>query len=225
MENDVHQNVTRAALLLAVRGAYVSIDQEFPWRKTSTPYRVFLAEFLLVRTRTDVVVRVFNELVDRYPDVHSLAGTSEEELGLILKPLGLPQRVPLLLRAAKHIEELENGAIPMSIKGLKAIPGMGDYTAGAVAAFAFGLPEVPADVNILRFLARLTGLPMEHPTKGSRELKALLPRLSVEQGGPQLQVLLDFTRVVCRPRKPNCIQCPLSEICQYFRETASEQST
>jgi A/G-specific adenine glycosylase len=224
VDKDVHEKVFQAALTLAAEGSVITVGQNFPWRTDPTPYRIFLAEFLLVRTRTDVVIRVFDELVSQFPDAQSLSRANEDDLALLLKPLGLPQRVPILLRAARYIIEDAKGNIPTTIDSLKEVPGMGNYTAVAVAAFAFGSTEVPADVNILRFIARFTGLPMEHPTKGSRELRKFLPLLSVSKGGPQLMVLLDFTRIICRPRKPQCNECPLSETCYSFRNIFLQQT-
>jgi A/G-specific adenine glycosylase len=102
------------------------------------------------------------------------------------------------------------------VDALLAVPGLGLYTAVAIAAFAYAAPEVPADVNILRFLSRLTGLPMTHPTKGSAELRALLTLLSEAEGGPTPEALLDFTRLVCRPRRPLCEDCPVQAVCAHF---------
>lgn len=210
------KKVSWAARRLATHASLIPEEKGLPWRKRPTPYHVFLSEFLLVRTRADVVARVFVTLREKYPNFKRLATATEEDLGAILRPLGLRQRTSLLLRAAKYIVEKEDGRLPRTIQKLKLIPGIGDYTACAVVAFAFENPEVPSDVNILRFVSRLTGLPMEHRTKGSRNLKALVPLLSYEQGGPNLRILLDFTRLICRPRKPQCHKCPLTQKCSFF---------
>ncbi len=165
--------------------------EHLPWRNVRTPYRIFLAELLLVRTRSDVVARVFEEIALRYPDVLAL--------------------------------EHHQGRIPEKVEELMKVPGLGLYTAAAVAAFAYGSSEVPADVNILRFLSRLTGLPMKHPTKGSPELRALLPLLSREQGGPEPEKLLDFTRLICHARRPRCGECPLQDDCWYASLTSPDR--
>ena len=199
-------------------------DQEIlPWRSLRTPYRVFLAEFLLVRTRSDVVARLFEEIVARYPDVSSLANADPDELVAALEPLGLKKRVPLLLRGAQYLMEYHAGQIPEKLDDLMRVPGLGLYTAAAIAAFAYHSSEVPADVNILRFLSRLTGLPMKHPTKGSETLRALLPLLSRDQGGPEPERLLDFSRLICRPRNPRCRACPLQEDCQYSLSVCADR--
>ena len=186
---------------------------------------MFLAEFLLVRTRWDVVARVFEEIVSRFPDLYTLANASEEEIAEALSPLGLRKRVPFLKKAAVYLLEHHRGKIPCDVDELKKVPGLGEYTAAAIAALAFKKDIVPADVNVFRFLSRLTGLPIGHPTKGSIELKALLPLLSPSRGGPTVAALLDFLRTTCRPRKPLCERCRLSEICSFRRNRKRSDET
>lgn len=211
--------VVSAARILREAPISFLATEHFPWRNLRTPYRVFLAEFLLVRTRSDVVARVFEEIALHYPDVLALANADPEELALALEPLGLRKRAPFLPKAAKYILKHHEGRIPEKFEDLMRVPGLGLYTAAAVAAFAYGSSEVPADVNILRFLSRLTGLPMKHPTKGSPDLRALLPLLSRDQGGPEPEKLLDFSRLICHTRHPRCGECPLQADCRYFLST------
>lgn len=187
-----------------------------PWRQIRTPYRILLAEMLLVRTRADLVSRVYEDIYEQYPTIYKLSQANEEELHKTLLSLGLSKRVPYFIKAAKYICDTFNGSIPDDVKLLMQIPGVGLYTATAVAAFAYGQPFVPSDVNILRFLSRLTGLEMENKTKGSKELRELTDFLSENHTGLKAEKLLDFTRLICRPRKPRCQECPLTEQCDYF---------
>ncbi len=189
-----------------------------PWRKNRTPYRIFLAEMLLIRTRADVVARIYDGLFNQYPDVYKLAAADENELRVALHPLGLSKRTPYVIKAACHIRDIHSGIIPPDIDSLLKIPGVGMYTASAISVFAYNQKTVPYDVNILRFLSRLTGLDMENKTKGSKVLRELAPELSEEKTGLRTEVLLDFTRLVCRPRNPICGQCCLKRSCVYFRE-------
>ena len=220
--NSVRQTVNRAARILRVYSSSITASTEFPWRRQRTTYRIFLAEFLLVRTRSDVVARIFEDVYRRYPTPCSLAEASYESLADALASLGLCKRVPLLIRAARYIVDEFGGEIPSDPDKLICIPGIGPYTASAIAAFAFGIPMVPADVNVLRFLSRLTGLAMEHKTKGSKQLRALLPLFSEDCGGPSPEILLDFTRLICRPRSPLCQGCDLHSLCNYAQ---AEKST
>jgi len=207
--------VRRAARVLREEAGLYHSSTEFPWRRHRTPYRVFLAEFLLVRTRSDVVARVFEQVFSQYPTVSALARAHQDDLGESLRPLGLRKRVPYLLRAAGYLMEEHGGEIPRAVEELIRVPGLGLYSAVAIAAFAYGAAEVPADVNVLRLLSRLTGTPMIHPTRGSDELRALLPHLSRDAGGPEPEHLLDFSRLVCQPRRPRCEECPLTPDCRY----------
>lgn len=208
----------QAAPLLRGADIRTRATLDLPWRQYRTPYRVFLAEQLLIRTRADVVARIFEGVVEHYPTVDALAEADETELAAVLEPLGLRKRVPLLIRAARYIVERHDSVIPSSVEELMAVPGLGRYTATAIAAFAFDSEAVPADVNILRFVSRLTGLPMEHSSKGSKDLRSLLPLLSKEEGGPSAEALLDFTRLVCRPLKPKCERCPVRKVCAFYEE-------
>jgi len=194
-----------------------------PWRRYRTPYRVFLAEMLLVRTRADVVAQLFEKIASRYPTIEALASAGEKELKTALRPLGLSKRVPYLIKAARYIRDQHNGEIPNDVEDLLKVPGIGAYTAVAIATFAYGQRLVPADVNTLRFVSRLTGLEMKHVTKGSQELRELLPFLSEQNTGLSAENLLDFTRLICRSRKPKCSECPLSNQCSYFRRLQGEE--
>lgn len=197
------------------------LDIDLPWRKFRTPYRIFLAEFLLVRTRTDIVASHYENVFREFPSIYDLAKSSESKIRESLRVFGLRKRAVILLKAAQYIVNEYGGDIPDDLTKLLLVPGLGSYTAVAILSFAFDLPNVPADVNILRFLSRLTGLEMVHKTKGSKELRKLLPFLSSQNGGPPAEVLLDFTRIICKPRNPLCIHCPINEICVSFQNSSS----
>lgn len=215
MPNEPTETVIASSHLLA---KLPNFRVDIPWRLELTPYKVFLAEFLLVRTRADVVVNRFDDIYRSFPDIHSLANSSQTVVEDALASLGLRKRVPYLIKAANYILDKHGGVIPSNPDELMKVPGLGSYTAVAIAAFAYGHKGVPADVNIFRFLSRLTGLEMTHETKGSPELRALLPFLSVEAGGPAPEKLLDFTRLICKPRKPDCPNCPVNKICKFGSE-------
>lgn len=200
-------------------------ETELPWRKYRTPYRIFLAEMLLVRTRTDVVADHFERIASKYPTIEALALADENELREVLRSLGLSKRVPYLIKAARYICDNHNGEVPADFESLVKVPGIGKYTATAILTFAYDRELVPADVNILRFVSRFTGLEMGHVTKGSQELRDLLPLLSEANVGLSAENLLDFTRLICKARKPKCHVCPLSEHCSYFKNMLLEQET
>ena len=201
---------------------YSDLEVDLPWRKNKEPYKIFLAEMLLIRTRTDMVARVFPDVIRQFPSIKRLSSSSEIDLSRAIEPLGLKKRVPYIISAAKYIQNKYGGNIPSSVNELKKIPGIGIYTAQAIATFAYGEKHVPADVNIFRFLSRFTGLEMTHLTKGSRELVKLLPLLSEDNFGLKAEVLLDFSRLICAPRKPTCDNCLLTKRCYFYNHLSSE---
>lgn len=221
MTEDVATNVVRAAQTLRAIKEPEWVATDLPWRINKTPYRVFLAEFLLVRTRADVVARLYDDIVTKYPNFNRLAAATVEQLQENLEPLGLKKRAAYLQQAARFILQKYDGLLPNDVDELAQIPGVGPYTSVAIAAFAYDLQQVPADVNIFRFLSRLTGLAMEHRTKGSEQLRKLLPLMEPKAGGPELDNLLDFSRLICQPRVPNCSACPLTELCTFYAENNS----
>ena len=192
-------------------------QDRWPWRISPSPYRVFLAEFLLVRTRADVVAKIFDGVVEMYPDIESLSNAAEAELSSLLYPLGMSKRTPYLIRAACFIRDNYGGNIPCEVSELKKIPGIGNYTATAIAAFACNARLIPGDVNIFRFFSRLTGLEMIHKTKGSQELQDLIEKIPDQCTDFSVGTVLDFSREVCRPRKPLCQECLLNDICNFSR--------
>ncbi len=202
---------------------YRVAETELPWRKYRTPYRIFLAEMLLVRTRADVVAAHFERIASKYPTIEALALANEDELREAVRPLGLSKRVPYLIRAAQYICDNHDGEIPADYKSLLRVPGIGKYTAAAILTFAYDQELVPGDVNILRFVSRFTGIEMGNVTKGSPELWRLLPLLSRTKVGLSAENLLDFTRLICKARKPKCNMCPLSNECSYFNNDHKEQ--
>jgi A/G-specific adenine glycosylase len=191
------------------------ISSALPWRKHKTPYKIFVAEILLIRTRADIVARVFPEFISKYPSIHELAKGTETELVGIIGPLGLKKRATYIIQAAKYIQNTYAGKIPHAIDALIKIPGLGLYSATAIATFAFDQKLVPADVNIFRFLSRFTGIDIGHKTKGSKELQELLPHLAEQTSGLNAESILDFCRLICRSRNPKCTECPLANKCDY----------
>jgi A/G-specific adenine glycosylase len=211
----LRQKILRAGRTLA--NHKMINPQKLPWRQHRTPYRIFLAEMLLVRTRADVVARIYSDVFNQYPDIFKLANANVYELEAALYSLGLSKRAPYIIKAAQHICENYKGKIPRDIDKLLKVPGLGMYTAAAIAVFAYKQDLVPADVNILRFISRLTGLEMEHKTKGSKHLINSAPYLSKKYTDLSAEDLLDFTRLICRPGTPKFDQCPLTRQCAYYR--------
>ncbi|ADR35554.1 HhH-GPD family protein [Oceanithermus profundus DSM 14977] len=188
--------------------------RDFPWRGTRDPYRIFVAEFLLQRTRAEQVVPAYEELVRKYPGFEELAGADPSGLLEIIRPLGLHRRANLLQNAARIIKEQFGGLLPPSMKELTSIEGVGTYTAAAILAALYDLPAPAVDTNTLRVLGRVFGLEIKESSRKKREYRDLIESL-VPKGQARLYIyaLLDLAATVCTPRNPACDRCPLIRIC------------
>lgn len=186
-----------------------------PWRRTKDPYRILIAEYLLQRTRVVSGTPYYERFLDRFPDVGSLAAAREEEVLRAWEGLGFYLRARNLHAAAKAIVRDHGGHIPSDAATLATLPGIGPYTAGAVASIAFG-ERVPAvDGNVTRVVARLFRIEdvVSRPA-GRAKLQARAGEIvPAERPGPFNQAMMELGATVCLPRRPRCPSCPLGDIC------------
>ena len=131
--------------------------RDLPWRHTRDPYRIWVSEIMLQQTRVEAVKPYYVRFLDVLPDVYALANASEEQLLKLWEGLGYYSRVRNMQKAARMVLELYNGSFPVDYLKLQKLTGIGEYTAGAIASIAFGIPAPAVDGNVMRVLARLTG--------------------------------------------------------------------
>ncbi len=189
----------------------------FPWRQTTDPYRILIAEILLHRTQVKQVVPVYQSFVKRYPDIMALAQANLTEVQALLYPLGLHWRVELIYKMAQEIQTKYGGEIPRSRDDLLSLPGVSEYIAGAVRCFAWNFPEALLDTNTIRVTGRLLGIPVRDSLRRNRGFRMVVESL-IDRASPRKYnyALLDLAATVCRKRgQPHCEQCPLSEWCLY----------
>lgn len=191
-------------------------SREFPWRQTRDPYAILVAEVLLHRTRASQVVPIYQQFMERYPNIATLAGASPAELQQVLWPLGLHWRVPLIREMARQILEQYGGQVPADRNALRQLPGVSDYIADAVLCFAFNQTVPILDTNTVRVLARLFDHRITDRSRRSRRFRELMSAL-VDPVCPRKfnQALLDLAALICRPRDPDCPHCPLLAQCSY----------
>ncbi len=191
--------------------------RELPWRarpgETPHPYRVWLSEVMLQQTTVVTVGPYYARFLERWPTVEALAAAGLDEVLHAWQGLGYYARARNLHRCAKAVAAGHGGRFPSSEEGLLTLPGIGGYTAAAVAAIAFGAKATPVDGNIERVVARLfaveTPLPAAKP-----ELKRLAAQLTPEtRAGDFAQAMMDLGATVCRPKAPLCLTCPLTALC------------
>lgn len=191
-----------------------------PWREDPTPYHVWVSEIMLQQTRVEAVRGYYDRFLAYLPDVKTLAEAKEEELLKLWEGLGYYNRVRNMQKAAKLVTEQYGGEFPADYEAVRALPGIGEYTAGAITSIAFGLPYPAVDGNVLRVLSRITcseeDIAKDRTKKKVREdLLKVMPKRS----GDFNQALMELGAMVCLPNgKPLCDQCPVMHLCKGFRE-------
>lgn len=193
---------------------YSSEKRLLPWRSIVSPYRTWVSEVMLQQTRVATVIEYFERWMMRFPDIPSLAAADPEAVLRTWEGLGYYSRARNLQRAARRVVELWQGELPADVKELRQLPGVGRYTAGAIASIAFGLPEPAVDGNLLRVLTRLRGLRGDPRRAPLHETLWELARqwLPPDQAGDFNQALMELGATVCTP-KPRCGECPLRAEC------------
>ena len=200
---------------------YAHNARSLPWRDHPTPYRVWISEIMLQQTRVEAVKPYFERFVRELPDVPALAGVPEDRLMKLWEGLGYYSRAKNLKKAAELMMERYGGALPQSAAELAKLPGIGSYTAGAVASIAYGLPEPAVDGNVLRATSRLEASrreitdPSVKKELGAR-LRAVYP---AGRASAFTQALMELGATVCLPNgTPLCESCPLADLCEAHRK-------
>ncbi len=191
--------------------------RDYPWRRTSNPYSILVAEFLLQKTDADTVVPIYEAFLNRYPTVEKLALAEVEELAELLQPLGLFFRAKRLSQTAKIIAEKHQGKIPESERELLKLPGIGKYTARAILSQAFDQTAAVVDANVARILERFFGIEGGRVKSRCRILWDAAEDIAPDNElGHWNLTLLDFGASTCTARNPQCFKCPLAERCHWF---------
>jgi len=191
--------------------------RELPWRRRRDPWAIWVSEVMLQQTRVEAAIPYFERFLDRFPGPGALAAASEAEVLALWSGLGYYRRARQLQAAAREVEG-KGGTIPRSAAELVRLPGIGPYSAAAIASIAFGEPVAVVDGNVERVLARR--LALDEPPKsavGARAIRqAAGTLLDPERPGDSNQALMELGATVCTPRAPRCGDCPLAEGCAAF---------
>jgi A/G-specific adenine glycosylase len=193
---------------------YEAARRDLAWRNTRDPYRIWVSEIMLQQTRVAAAAPFYDRFLQRFPRVEELAAAPEEEVLARWAGLGYYSRARNLQRAAREIAA--RGAFPSDYEGIRALPGVGDYTAAAVASIAFGLPHAAVDGNVKRVLARIFRLEGD-----ARPLAAEL--LDRHDPGTWNQAVMELGATVCVPRQPRCGECPLATACEARTHNETDQ--
>ena len=204
---------------------YISHKRTLPWREKEEPYHVWLSEIMLQQTRVEAVKKYYNRFIEVLPTIDDLARIEEEKLLKLWEGLGYYNRARNLKKAAQIIVEAYAGKMPTTYAQLCQLPGIGEYTAGAIASICFG-EKVPAvDGNVLRVVARVTGsfqdvLLPETKKEVSKTLRKIMP----DEPGVFNEALMELGEVICLPNtKPLCERCPLQSQCIAYQKDLTQQ--
>ena len=197
--------------------------RDLPWRETKDPYAIWLSEIILQQTRIAQGWEYWERFMKTYPKVEDLAAASEDDVLKLWQGLGYYSRARNLHTAAKQIVAL--GRFPDTLEGIKALKGVGDYTAAAIGSFAFDIPAAVVDGNVYRVLSRYFGIDTPiNSTQGKKEFAALAQSLlPASDAASYNQGMMDFGAIQCTPQSPRCLVCPLAETCEALRTGRVEE--
>ncbi|MEO7318461.1 MAG: A/G-specific adenine glycosylase [Chthoniobacteraceae bacterium] len=190
--------------------------RDLPWRSTHDPYAIMVSEFMLQQTQVATVIPFYERWLARFPDFPTLAAATEAEVLAVWQGLGYYARARNLHAAAKQVVGEHAGQLPDDPAAIAKLPGVGRYTIGAIASFAFDLPAAAIDANIARVLARLLDLheSIDGKTGAAILWKAAEDLLPKTGGRLHTSALMELGALICTPNKPQCLRCPVREQCR-----------
>jgi A/G-specific adenine glycosylase len=197
---------------------YKSNKRDLPWRKTIDPYQIWLSEIILQQTRVEQGLPYFEAILGRFPNVRILAESPEDELLKLWQGLGYYSRARNMHLAAKQVMDDFNGLFPSTYENLLKLKGIGEYTASAIASFAYQIPKAVVDGNVFRVLSRLFAIDTPINTTEGKKLFAKIAEDLLDRKHPDIhnQAMMDFGAMQCTPANPDCSICPLSNQCIAF---------
>lgn len=194
---------------------YAANHRELPWRQDNDPYHIWVSEIMLQQTRVEAVKGYYARFLDALPTISALAECDDELLHKLWEGLGYYSRVRNLKKAAQQIMTHHNGQFPTDYADIIALPGIGDYTAGAICSIAFNQPTPAVDGNVLRVISRITddSTPIDQPTY-KKSVQQNLAAIYPKQAGDFTQALMELGATICGPnRQPDCENCPCKAFC------------
>jgi A/G-specific adenine glycosylase len=198
---------------------YGQNSRKLPWRTTNDPYCIWVSEIILQQTRINQGLPYYFKFLDKFPDIISLANSSEDELLKVWEGLGYYSRARNMHFTAKMITSRYHGVFPASYDDLRHLKGIGDYTAAAVASFAFNLKYPTVDGNVIRFISRYFGITEPAGTSAGRKYinQKALALIDPVESGKHNQAMMEFGALQCIPSNPDCRNCPFLNTCFAFQ--------
>ena len=202
-----HRAEAQAALL----AWFAAHARDLPWRTARTPYRIWVAEVMLQQTQVATVTDYYPRFLERFPTIEALAAATQGEVLKLWEGLGYYRRARALHRAAQIVIAEHGGELPVDVDALEALPGIGPYTAGAIASLAFDLPVPAVDGNVRRVMARVLALAEPSPAHLRDAVAEWIPQ---DAPGAFNEGLIELGATICTPQSPQCSLCPWRELCQ-----------
>ncbi len=205
---------------------YHQNKRELPFRKTDDPYKIWVSEIMLQQTQVETMLPYYETFLNKYPDVKSLSDADLEEVLHTVAGIGYYKRFRMLKKGAEFVFNQLDGVLPVSYEELLKIPGIGMYTAGAIASIAYNLAYPATDGNVIRVLSRVYGLKDDYRLdKNKKQLNIFNKKLIESSNNPHdyTQSMMELGATVCRPVQPKCDMCPLKEICVAYQTDSTDQ--
>ncbi len=196
-----------------------------PWRTTKVPYHIWISEVMLQQTQVDTVIPYFNRFIAKFPTLQSLANADTQEVLKAWEGLGYYSRARNLQKAAKQLYYEHHSQFPTSYEHIQKIPGIGPYIGAAITSIAFGNPVPVVDGNVLRVFTRLWGLTddIRLPKVRDQIFNQLTPFIQKSNPSDFNQGIMELGALICKPKNPECVSCPISDHCTAFLEQKTNQ--
>lgn len=195
-------------------------QRDLPWRKNKDPYRVWVSEIMLQQTRVEAVKPYYAKFMGKFPTLEALADAEDEEVLKAWEGLGYYSRARNLHAAVKEVKEVYGGEVPSDVKKIEKLQGIGPYTKGAILSIAYGIPEPAVDGNVMRVLSRILSVWEDIAKPKTRKIFEDIVReiISIENPSYFNQGLMELGALICIPKNPACLLCPVREHCRGYAE-------
>ncbi|MFP7171359.1 A/G-specific adenine glycosylase [Terribacillus sp. 7520-G] len=199
--------------------------RSLPWRETRDPYRIWVSEIMLQQTKVDTVIPYFNRFMERFPTIQALAEADEQDVLKAWEGLGYYSRARNLQTAVREVARTYGGKVPDDVDELGKLKGVGPYTKGAILSIAYGIPQPAVDGNVMRVLSRILLITEDIAKPKARKIfeAAVEEMISKEDPSSYNQGLMELGALICTPKKPACMLCPVQEHCAAFRQGLQEE--
>ncbi|WP_284141578.1 MULTISPECIES: A/G-specific adenine glycosylase [unclassified Virgibacillus] len=225
MADQALQNINILQLQNDLIQWYTQNKRDLPWRKDQDPYKIWVSEIMLQQTKVDTVIPYFNRFIQQFPTVFELANADEQEVLKAWEGLGYYSRARNLQTAVKEVVASYGGNVPADATQLGTLKGIGPYTKGAILSIAFQQPEPAVDGNVMRVITRILNIDDDIAQAKTRKRIEAIVRELISQEDPSAfnQGIMELGALICTPKSPACMLCPVQSHCQAFAEGVEEQ--